>query len=455
MIKIPYKVEKRGDKFVVVNKDTGKVMGTHPTRAVAVKQMRALYVHVPDAKESSTIEEFKPPEAGDAPARVKGILKKVYNTCRSEWVKEHPDDKENKANKQKCAKIAWSAAKKATTPRENNLNFMAIIESKDLGEKDGDKWVTVKGVALTTGMSSNKVDYSIANLEENDGSMFNVLVGHRQDYDNPDHNVGEGDYSLDGNDLKYEMTIKNTTSHPGIVEQVMDDMVSVSVQGGYDNIELITEKGKLKRVIVEGLHIPILALVNKHVRGVEGASIESALAERIEMESKDIYEVNNMEEKDVFAKQIQEKDEQLVDSTKLVDDAEKKIVEKDKSLKESTDKLKKFEDAEKTRVAEKHDELVDKICEVNKDLKKEELMEKSDSELEIIERYETEKVDAATDNSGSGVVNAINESIEDAKGSDENILDLGLMERFGDLTMNEEAYNKFNQDVKKRVLGEE
>ena len=230
-------------------------------------------------------------------------------------------------------------------------------------------------------------------------------------------------------------------------------MVSVSVQGGYDNIEMIEEKGKLKKVIVEGLHIPILALVNKHVRGVEGASIESAIAERIEMKNKDIQEVNTMEEKDIFAKQIEEKDKQLVESTKLVDDAKNVLLEKDKSLKEATDKLKAFEDAEKLRVAEKHEALVDKIVEANQDLKKVELMEKTDSELEIIERYESEKSNVASE--GSGVVNIINESINDAKVNKENILDLGLMERFGDLTMNENAYEQFNQDVKKRILGEE
>ena len=385
MIKIPYKVEKKGDKFVVVNKDTGKVMGTHPTRAAAVKQMRDLYVNVPDAK-------------------------------------------------------------------ENNLNFVAIIESKNLQEKDGDKWVVVEGVALKTGMSKNKVDYSINNLEENDGEMFNVLVGHRADYDNPDHNVGEGDYSLDGTNLRYKMTVKNTTTHPGIVEQIMDDMVSVSVQGGYDDVKLVEQKGKLKKVIVEGLHIPILALVNKHVRGVEGASIESAIAERIEMESKDIHEVNNMEERDVFAKQIEERDNQLAESKKLIDKSKKDAEDKDKKLKDSADKLKKLEDEKKKGQAKEHESLVDKIVETNKDLKKEELMEQSDNELKIIEKYETEKVDSDSEGEGTGVVNA---TLQEAKESEDNILDLGLLERHGDLTMNEEAYQKFNQDIKKRVLGEE
>ena len=52
---------------------------------------------------------FEPPEAGDLPEAGKKILADVYSSCRSQWVEEHPDDKENPANKEKCAKIAWSA----------------------------------------------------------------------------------------------------------------------------------------------------------------------------------------------------------------------------------------------------------------------------------------------------------------------------------------------------------
>lgn len=58
-------------------------------------------------------EQFKPPESGDAPKGVKDILKGAYDNCRSAWVKDHPQDKENKVNKQKCSQIAWAAVKNA------------------------------------------------------------------------------------------------------------------------------------------------------------------------------------------------------------------------------------------------------------------------------------------------------------------------------------------------------
>jgi len=63
--------------------------------------------------EDFVTEQFEPPEAGDAPEGVKGILKNVYNSCRASWVKDHPADKENTANKTSCSKQAWGAVQNA------------------------------------------------------------------------------------------------------------------------------------------------------------------------------------------------------------------------------------------------------------------------------------------------------------------------------------------------------
>lgn len=67
--------------------------------------------------------EFEPPEAGDAPEGVKKILKSVYSSVRSKWVKDNPDDKESKTNKASAAKQAWAAV--------HNAGW----------KKEGDKWV--------------------------------------------------------------------------------------------------------------------------------------------------------------------------------------------------------------------------------------------------------------------------------------------------------------------------
>lgn len=41
---MPYSIHKRGDKWVVVNAQTGDVKGRHETREKAVKQQRLLYM---------------------------------------------------------------------------------------------------------------------------------------------------------------------------------------------------------------------------------------------------------------------------------------------------------------------------------------------------------------------------------------------------------------------------
>jgi cation transport regulator ChaB len=61
----------------------------------------------------SEADFFEPPESGDAPKGVKNILNATYNNCRQAWVDEHPKDRENQANKESCARIAWNAVKEA------------------------------------------------------------------------------------------------------------------------------------------------------------------------------------------------------------------------------------------------------------------------------------------------------------------------------------------------------
>lgn len=56
---MPYKILKRGSKYVVVNKETGKVKGTHATRQKAVKQMRLLYMIESGAKPTKTKKSKK------------------------------------------------------------------------------------------------------------------------------------------------------------------------------------------------------------------------------------------------------------------------------------------------------------------------------------------------------------------------------------------------------------
>jgi len=49
---MPYGIRKSGDKYKVVNKETGRVFGTHPSKEKAKKQLAALYVHANPKRES-------------------------------------------------------------------------------------------------------------------------------------------------------------------------------------------------------------------------------------------------------------------------------------------------------------------------------------------------------------------------------------------------------------------
>jgi len=50
---LPYKAQKRGSKWVVVNKHSGKVMGTHDSEKKAQAQVRALYANEPELRRRS------------------------------------------------------------------------------------------------------------------------------------------------------------------------------------------------------------------------------------------------------------------------------------------------------------------------------------------------------------------------------------------------------------------
>lgn len=42
---MPFKVRKRDDYWVVVNEDTGRVLGKHTTKTMALRQLHAVYAN--------------------------------------------------------------------------------------------------------------------------------------------------------------------------------------------------------------------------------------------------------------------------------------------------------------------------------------------------------------------------------------------------------------------------
>lgn len=317
-------------------------------------------------------------------------------------------------------------------------------KGKDFKYTVKEGWIHIDGVALEVGTSKNDRNYKIDNLEDNDGKEFNVIVGHREDYDNPDHIVGEGKYILDGDKLRYEAKVKDTKHHPDITEQVKDGLVSVSVQGGFE-----AEEKDDGTVDVKGLDIPLLAMVGKHVRGVDGASIEAVIEERLLLNRKAAKEsqeemeemrkkqegINMTEEKvKVLEEQLKQLKEQTEVLQKAKTDAETKVdtMEKEQKLSE-----KKAEDEAKEAV-------VDLIIKENSELKKTELLEKSLDELKLMEAYEkklSEKKDGASE---------VTESSEDkgvgAKNSDE-LKGIVVEKDTKNITMSESRRKEFNKEM--------
>ena len=52
---MPYAIRKKGDQHQVINSQTGKVFGTHPSYGAAQAQMRALYVNAPPDEEDKSV----------------------------------------------------------------------------------------------------------------------------------------------------------------------------------------------------------------------------------------------------------------------------------------------------------------------------------------------------------------------------------------------------------------
>lgn len=48
---MPYDIRRSGSQYQVVGPN-GRVMGTHPTQAAAIRQQRALYANEPEASKS-------------------------------------------------------------------------------------------------------------------------------------------------------------------------------------------------------------------------------------------------------------------------------------------------------------------------------------------------------------------------------------------------------------------
>jgi hypothetical protein len=85
--------------------------------------------------EHRTKDGFISPEfPKDFTEKQKSVMTAAYASCRLAWVKDHPDDRQNKANKEKCAKESYGAVSnldkgyRSLTEKEKNFELSSAIE---------------------------------------------------------------------------------------------------------------------------------------------------------------------------------------------------------------------------------------------------------------------------------------------------------------------------------------
>ena len=303
-----------------------------------------------------------------------------------------------------------------------NVEFNSLMEFTSSVSEAGK--IKISGTAVAQEKSMNGRTYTDPSLLENHMQKFNVIAGHKEDWDNPDHNVGEGSYIYSNGILRYEATVMNTSHHPDIVEQVSSGLLAPSVQGN-----AVVRKSGSER-LVEHMRIPILALVNKHTRGVQSASIDSAIAEsiaKIEEENSKVVEAEKMAELD----DLKAENAKLQEALSKSELDKKKIEDEKKAM-----MMKEAEDKKKA--------VVESILKANSSLKESELMEKTIEVLEVMESYEKKSSEAAK---GAAQVK---ETINEVKESEE-LNDIIVSEADDTISMGKKGYEDFGKSIRESI----
>ena len=129
---MPYSINPKDGQFEVVNEATGEVVGTHPTRAQALEQQRALYANVPDVKAAydwdkcmaDQMEEYGDEETAK---KVCGSIRAKYGEYRAMTDKERGDIESElgvtrKESKRSLIERVIAAIKGKATTKEESLN---------------------------------------------------------------------------------------------------------------------------------------------------------------------------------------------------------------------------------------------------------------------------------------------------------------------------------------------
>lgn len=339
------------------------------------------------------------------------------------------------ANKDKDDAKAYCASleNKSKGSVRENISLDWVPEVKIEEKVDGDtKWLEVSGIALEEGVSRNKRKYSVKNLEENNGATFTWLGSHPEDASHPDYVVGEGYLTLENSQLKHTGKIRNTARFPDIVEKVKDGLVVPSIQATAKSVRRVVESDGTYFEI-EGLSIPGVSLVNKNFQGVPNATVEAAIAESF---TDEVEEVSSTENKSM-------------EENRMADEQMKKLEEENAELKQ---KLQSLTDLEEKRAVAEKESVIQQIMELNADFKKEELLEKQVSELNVMFAYE-KKIKESEENNNDGNAQSGDSEGDSSESGDveEGVKGITVNEKSQEVHMEESFYKSFNRDIQERV----
>lgn len=324
---------------------------------------------------------------------------------------------------------------KCTEVKENvDLQFSPAFEISE-SEKTSEGWLKIGGIALAEGKSKNGISYRYENIRENDGKEFKWLVGHPEEPES--HVVGKGKFFMREGKLYHEGVIRNTATHPDIVEGVRDGFYGPSIHASAS--KLIRKEGEM---VVEGLDIGGVGLVA--FQGVRDASIEYAIAEsfRPDMKESDESDVNkNNDNKGDNMSEDQKSEPAAQDPAKEEPKQEEPAQEEPKKEDEpqQEEKVQEMEKRLSILETERKAKIVESILNLNKELKKEDLLKESEEKLELIKEYE-EKLSKKQSPTGDAVVET------DASSSKAKIL-----EKEGNFSLSESAYKEFQNEIRARV----
>ena len=353
----------------------------------------------------------------------------------------------------------------------------------------------VGGTLLSIGKSRNGVNYRQSNIDENDGKTVKLFI---EEHGNLEvkNIVGKVNLIKEGTSLKYHGEIRNTATHPDIVEHAVNKEIDVSIDARYKSRKFVEENDAFD---VDGLDVRAVCGVG--VGGVPANSMDYAIAESFKMydeltegekfeppesgdapsEVKDILRktytnsrksgmsqersakiawsavkkagwMKNNEGK--WVKEVENmSDENVIKESEDLLKKEKENEDLRKQIKEREDKIKEFEE-EKQKVAESaKKKLVDDILGLQSKrkgdvmkLKESELIAKSDVELKIIFEYESKIVESDNQESeGRGIV-------EEEKTKQSHDVDGIVKEKSGDITISESLRKKMYNELREKYF---